>query len=146
MMQKSIWHRCQSGNLGSPSIWRLSIRANLAMIPIWCNLALVTIWPIWRHNQSGNLSIDAIWLALTISTANIRPAGRKTKASKKRAGKKIRIVGSARLEAPDWKRQVGPDWKQRETAIRFGKSAKINLSDWPSTTQDEEAEEEEESG
>ena len=42
------------------------------------------------------------------------------------SGSASRQIGSARL---------GPDWKQRETAIRLGKSDKPNLPDWPSTTQ-----------
>ena len=45
-------------------------------------------------------------------------------------GNAIRQIGSARL---------GPDWKQRGTAIRLGKSPKPNPPDWPSTTQVKES-------
>ena len=57
----------QSGAASNLAIWQIfqsgerTMKVNLTSLPIWSNLALVSIWPVWRKDQSGNLARGAIW-------------------------------------------------------------------------------------
>ena len=56
----------QSGVASNLAIWRIlqsgacSFKVNLTLMSIWRNLALASIWPIWRQYQSGNLAPGSI--------------------------------------------------------------------------------------